>query len=246
MKKQNIRLIALDMDGTLLTSTDEVSTANQKAIQAAQEAGVHVLICTGRWLKACSMYAEDLQLNTYLITANGGEIWSRQGELVERHLHASDVMEQLYTIGEGHGAYMWLVSTENVFHDHPGNYPDQKWLKIGYRSEDKEILRKIHAELPNKEQLEISNSSPYNIEVNPKGVNKANALERVCEELDLSMDEVMAVGDSLNDLKMIERAGIGVAMGNAQEVVKKAADYVTETNDLDGVAQAIEHFVLKS
>src|SRR5699024_9567724 len=92
-------------------------------------------------------------------------------------------------------------------------------------------------------ELELTNSMPYNVEINPAGVNKAAALEKVCDWMGITMNNVMAAGDSLNDIKMIEQAGTGVAMGNAQEAIKKVADYVTDSNNQDGVANAIQRFV---
>lgn len=244
-EKRNIKLIALDMDGTLLNGNHEVSSENQKAIRAAQEKNVKVMLCTGRWLQSCYSYADTLKLNTFLITSNGGEIWSESRSLLERHLHDAKTMEQMWTLGNELGIHMWLVSTDGVFHDKPPkDFSEYDWLKIGFHSEDRKKLKVVLDKLPTKDMLEITNSSLFNIEVNPIGVNKANALERVCKEMGITMNEVMAVGDSLNDIKMIERAGVGVAMGNAQDVVKESADYITETNENDGVAQAIEHFVL--
>lgn len=90
----------------------------------------------------------------------------------------------------------------------------------------------------------MTNSHPCNIELNPKGVSKASGLKEVCRRLGIDMSEVVAVGDSLNDLAMIREAGLGVAMGNAQEEVKKAADWTTVTNEEDGVAEVIFKKVL--
>lgn len=243
-KNHNITLIALDMDGTLLTSDDEVSEANRQAISEAMEKDVQVMLSTGRWLESCYSYAEDLRLNTYLITVNGGEIWTPTNQLLERHLHAPELMEEMWEIGNDLGVFMWLVSTKEVFHERPQDFTAYEWLKIGYSSQDLQKLRMIREKLAPNNALEITNSLPTNIEVNPIGVNKANGLETVCKEMGLTMDEVMAVGDSLNDLKMIEQAGLGIAMGNAQEKVKQVADFITDTNDNDGVAQAIKRFIL--
>jgi len=93
--------------------------------------------------------------------------------------------------------------------------------------------------------FEITNSHPANLEFNPKGVNKAAGLRQVCQLYGLSMDEVVAMGDSLNDIAMIREAGLGVAMGNAQEEVKRAADMIALSNTEDGVAHLIRSFVLQ-
>lgn len=240
----NIKLIALDMDGTLLRSDQKVSEANRKAIADAMSKGVRVMLSTGRWLDTCYSYAEDLELGTYLVTVNGGEIWTASKELLERHLHDPKSMEEMWKIGNELDVWMWMVSTDQIYHDRPEDFYDHEWLKIGYSSEDRDKLQTIRKRLSANESLEITNSLPTNLEVNPVGVNKANGIERVCQELGIGLDAVMAVGDSLNDLKMLERAGLGVAMGNGQDRVKQAADYITDTNENDGVAQAIERFVL--
>lgn len=241
-----IKLIALDMDGTLLTSTDEVSKANKEAIKKVITKGVDVMISTGRSLDRCYPFAEMLKLDTPLITVNGGEIWSAEKELIERHVHEPMIMEKMWQLGRDVGVNMWIVSTEEIYNG--GNFPEDfsnhEWLKIGFSSEDLSKLDLIREGLATYNGLELTNSLPTNIEVNPLGVNKANGLIRVCEELNISMNEVMAVGDSLNDIKMIEQAGIGVAMGNAQAKIKEVADFTTDTNNADGVAKAIEHFIL--
>jgi Cof subfamily protein (haloacid dehalogenase superfamily) len=92
--------------------------------------------------------------------------------------------------------------------------------------------------------LELTNSLPTNVEANPAGVSKAAALHFLCERMGITMEEVMAVGDSLNDIKMIQASGVGVAMGNAQEAIKNVADFVTDTNNNNGVAKAIERVAL--
>ena len=120
----------------------------------------------------------------------------------------------------------------------------QEWIKFGFHIEEDEIRESVYKELVDKGLFEISNSSLKNIEVNALGINKAVGLQKVCDLLRISMDNVMAVGDSLNDIAMITEAGLGVAMGNAQETVKKAADDITGTNHVSGVAQAIHKWVL--
>lgn len=243
-KNQNIKLIALDMDGTLLTSNQEVAESTQKAIKDAKAKGIQVMLSTGRWLNSCYSYAVDLALDTYLVTSNGGEIWSSDKELVEQHLHDPRTFEEMWRLGNDLGVYMWMVSTEKIYHERPQDFNAHKWLKIGYNSPDEQKIQTIWDQLSSKDSLELTNSLPENIEVNPVGVNKANGIERVCKEIGITMNQVMAIGDGLNDIKMIEQSNIGVAMGNAQDQVKKAADFVTDTNDNDGVAKAFRRFVL--
>jgi hypothetical protein len=92
--------------------------------------------------------------------------------------------------------------------------------------------------------LEITNSTPTNLEINPLGVNKAYGIGEVCKLLGIEMSQVVAVGDSLNDLAAIQAAGLGVAMGNAQETVQQEADAVVASNNEDGIAEVIEKYIL--
>lgn len=242
----NIKLIALDMDGTLLDKTNKISSRNKRAIEQAQEQGVAVVLSTGRFLKTCLPFAKELDLNSYLVTCNGGQIWTMDMELVEEHVMETKSIEKMYEIGKEADAAMWLVSEKDVYHDElPEDYQTQRWLKFGCVTDDLAKLDSMVDQVAKIGDLEITNSMPNNMEVNPIGVNKANALKSVCKELGITMDQVLAAGDSLNDIKMIEQAGIGVAMGNAQDAVKRAADYVTDDHNQDGVGKAIEHFVLE-
>ena len=122
---------------------------------------------------------------------------------------------------------------------------DYSWLKFGFDIQDDAIRKVITDEVMANEALEVTNSSPTNLEINPAGVNKAAALMKVCKWLDLSMDNVMAVGDSMNDIAMIREAGFGVAMGNAQDRVKEAADWITKDYTEHGVAHAIDRVLKK-
>lgn len=241
----NIKMIALDMDGTLLNQENEVSENNRKAIARAMDKGVDVVLSTGRRLDTSFPYATSLGLSTYLVTCNGGQIWTMSKQLLEEHLLDPTLVERMYRIGERIGVDMWFVATTGLFQ---GSIPDDaknlKWLKFGCSSFDHAKLQQARKELSQLEGIEMTNSLPTNLELNPKGVNKAVGLERVCRELNISLDNVLAAGDSLNDIKMIEACGIGVAMGNAQDPVKQAADFVTDTNINDGVAKAIEQFLI--
>ncbi|TFD99884.1 Cof-type HAD-IIB family hydrolase [Jeotgalibacillus sp. R-1-5s-1] len=243
-----IKLIALDMDGTLLRDDHSVSDENRAAIKSAQDQGVSVMISTGRPLVYCQEIVESLGLATYLITVNGSEIWDQHLNLIDRTKIDSSHIEFMYNLAQKHNTNYWSSTVEGVWNKRtsfPENIHDYQWLKFGFNIEDDEIRETIRKELESRKVLEITNSSPTNIEVNAAGINKAAAIRKVCDRLNITMDSVMAVGDSLNDLAMIRESGIGVAMGNAQDAVKDEADWVTDTNEHDGVAKAIRKFVLK-
>jgi hydroxymethylpyrimidine pyrophosphatase-like HAD family hydrolase len=247
MTEKNIKLIALDMDGTLLTSENEITEKTHLVIRKALEQHVDVILSTGRWLGSCYPFAEALNLKTYIITSNGGEIWTMDKQLLERHLLEAGLVKKMWKLASNLGMNTWMVTTERVYRngERPGDFFAHEWLKFGCDSLDQHKLDTVVEELSYYQELELTNSLPTNIEVNPSGVHKASALESVCREKGITMAEVMAVGDSLNDIKMIQQAGLGVAMGNAQEAIKNVADYITDSNDCDGVRKAIEKFVLK-
>ncbi|WP_240339680.1 Cof-type HAD-IIB family hydrolase [Halobacillus ihumii] len=244
--EKDIKLIALDMDGTLLNEDLQVSKRNHDAIQKAKNKGIHVVLSTGRSLATCQEIAESLGRSSYMVTINGGEIYDKDFKLVEQNLLDPKHVERLWELRNGHGIHFWTSTVQGQFSSQQPfdkEVVDYDWLKFGFDIEDDEVRQVILDELRNNEGLEITNSSPTNIEINPVGVNKAAALLKVCNKLDMKMSQVMSIGDSMNDLAMIREAGFGVAMGNAQEIVKEEADWVTKTNENDGVAHAIERIL---
>ncbi|WP_079509187.1 Cof-type HAD-IIB family hydrolase [Mesobacillus jeotgali] len=244
-KELDIKLIALDMDGTLLNGQHEVSEKNRRAIKEAEKKGLAVVLSTGRSLKTARDYVLSLELSSYLVTVNGGEIWGPNGELIDINPVETNHIQWMYDLSRKHKTGYWATSSEDVWRNKmPEDLSSQKWLKFGFYIEEDDIRESILKELRNKGLFEISNSSLKNIEVNALGINKAKGLQKVCSLLGISMENVMAVGDSLNDIAMITEAGLGIAMGNAQETVKEAADDITGTNDESGVAQAIQKWVL--
>jgi len=243
---RKIQLIALDMDGTLLTDDGVVTPYTTKVIQRALDRGVHVVLCTGRPLPMCASFYDELHLSSYIITSNGAEIWDENYELLTHFPISSERIEQLWNFGHKHHLHMWMVASDNIFgrSSRPENFHEHTWLKMGYGNLTEKEKRFVLQYLDTFSDLEITNSSVKNIEINYRDVHKAKALHLICEKLNITMDAVIAMGDSLNDYKMLEQAGVGVAMKNAQQPILQIADYVTESNNDDGVAQAIEKFVL--
>lgn len=242
-----IKLIALDMDGTLLNDEGHITDYTKTTIKKVLNKGVEVVLCTGRPFSLCHPYGEELGLSSYLIVSNGAEIWNMEQKLIERQTMDPVLMQKLWSIGDEVDTHMWFVTTDDVFHkdNRPHDFTKYDWLKMGYGDLTEDTKKLIMNELSQiSNQLEITNSFPTNIEVNQVGINKAEAIKAICQRESLSMDEVMVVGDGGNDLKMIQQAGIGVAMGNAQGMIKAAADFTTVTNNEHGVAKAIEQFIL--
>ncbi len=244
---KEIKLIALDMDGTLVNHDGDVSKENEEAVKRAKDNGIHVVLSTGRSLPFCRDIAEQLGHSAYLVTVNGGQIFDKELNLVDSTHLNNDLVKRLWDLKVKHDVYFWSSTTEGVFNTQKPfekEIEEYNWLKFGFDIQDDEIRKVISDEVMANEALEVTNSSPTNLEINPAGVNKAAALLKVCDWLDLSMENVMAVGDSMNDIAMIREAGFGVAMGNAQDRVKEAANWITKDYTEHGVAHAIDR-VLK-
>jgi HAD superfamily hydrolase (TIGR01484 family) len=239
------KLVALDMDGTFLTEERTISPANREWVHKAIEAGVTVIFSTGRGVQSIGPYVEELQLKSPMVSVNGSEIWRSPGILLKRHLMETDWIRKLHGLAVEHDTWWWAYAVEGMFNR--DNWLDDierpEWLKFGFYIEDKATLSKVRGIVEDWGVFEVTNSHPDNLELNPLGISKASGIMEVCNLIGIMMDEVIAMGDSENDLTMIKAAGLGVAMGNAQENVKKAADVVTVTNDEDGVARVIREYV---
>lgn len=241
------KLIALDMDGTVLDDEQKISVENKEWINRALDAGITVSFSTGRGMQSVEPYTKDLDLKTPMVTVNGSEVWKAPGELLNRHLMDAEKIDMMHQIAVEHDIWFWSYAVEGLFNKDNWQ-PDlnsKHWLKFGYYTENDDIRQKIKRTIASWDVMEITNSHPFNIECNPKGVNKASGLQEVCRFLGIEMSEVVAIGDSMNDEAMIRSAGLGVAMGNAQDEIKGFADLVTKTNVENGVAKVIREYVLK-
>lgn len=241
------RLLALDMDGTLLTDDHRISKKTGEAIRDAREAGITVILSTGRAFENAVPYAEELGLDSPMVTVNGSEVWKKPHQIYIRHLLDREAVNRLVDLSESHDTWFWAYSTKRQYNRENWNadIDSEDWLKFGYFNEDKDVLGSLWKELRVLGGLELSNSSPDNIEINPFGIHKASGLRTVCDLIGCTMSQTVSIGDSLNDLAAIQASGLGIAMGNAQGDVKRAADAVVRSNNEDGIAQAIWEYVLK-
>jgi 5-amino-6-(5-phospho-D-ribitylamino)uracil phosphatase len=242
------RLIALDMDGTLLNEEKEISLENRKWIAEARQAGVTVMLSTGRGRQSSMRYVEELALNSPMVLVNGSEIWKSPEELHKRTVMPVEWVRKLRQMARKYDVWYWAYAVEGI--QNRDNWPStpeieegMTWLKFGFYTENTVKLPTLRKLLEGWGTLEITNSHPCNIEVNPKGASKGSGIREVCGLLGINLSQVIAMGDSVNDLSMILEAGLGVAMGNAQEEIKAQADAVTATNDEDGVAGIIRKYI---
>ena len=273
----NIKMIALDLDGTTLNGW-RLTENTQKTLEEAIEKGVHVVIATGRTYSSLPEEIFKIKGLEYIITSNGAHITNLPAdEIIYSNCTEGKVIEELSHLLEKSSKFPIEVFTEGrayidkeVF-DHISVY-GSTYMNVGYiqrtrkpvpeiynflrmhkdnieninihfelleeKAEFKEILEKI-------EGITVTSSFPHNIEIGGPTTSKATAIEYLCRSLDIDRSEVMACGDSLNDCAMIEFAGLGVAMGNAEDEVKEIADFITLSSSEDGVAYAVKIFVLE-
>ncbi|MGK0552136.1 Cof-type HAD-IIB family hydrolase [Enterococcus faecalis] len=268
-----IKLIAIDLDGTLLNSQKEISERNRQALLAAKNAGIKVVICTGRPLAAINIYLEQLQLRDagdYSITFNGGLVQKNDtGEVIEKALMPLSDVHDLYRLATELNIPLDILSDGLVLQlptskDYSSLYnvlnklltfesfelaqlaQDRIYNKAVIAVEENYLNERIK-QIPSRfyDRFEIIKTRNNLLEFMPKGITKAYGISLLARDLHIQPEEVMALGDEENDLPMIQYAGLGVAMANAIPAVKQVADQVTATNDQDGVAQAIETYVLK-
>ena len=238
----NYRLLALDLDETLLTKDKKITKASKHWIDRAKKAGIIVIFATGRGLQRVLDFRNELELNTPMVLVNGAEVWGYADELLKRSFISRNDIYKLQQLAVEENASYWgynvdaLVGhrnwTEEMFH--------KDWLKFGIRHQDLHVMERIRKQASRLPSIEITQSAPVNIEIAAKGISKETGVRKVCEHLGIEMEEVMAIGDNLNDYKLMQAAGFGVAMGNGDQRLKDIADVVTDTNEQDGVAKAIE------
>ncbi len=261
------KLIALDMDGTLLNSKGEISERTLEAIHKAQDKGVLVTACTGRPLQGVDKYNDLLQIDGPVIIYNGAMIVHTTSReiLFEENLNTKDA-RKLLELGKKHGTTMCVWSQNqlygNILNERIHSYKklsgvepllienyeallEQGITKILWNDEVERVNFFMDELVRDDfEELSFCTSKPIFLELFSSKVSKAVAMETIGKLYHIDQSEMIAIGDGKNDLSMIEYAGLGVAMGNAPEEVKKKADVVTASNDCDGIAEIIEKYLL--
>lgn len=265
------KVLVLDIDGTLTNSEKEITPATKKGLQTIMERGHKVILASGRPTPGMRRYERELELTKYggyLLSFNGGRIVEcRTGEIIYQRILSSEIVSELYDFAKENGCglitydsevivsafepdeYVQLESRINgmeikVVEDFKSyvNFDVNKFLLTA----PVEIAPEVEKTLCRKyeEVASVYRSEPFFIEIMPKNVDKAASLDRMLEIIGLTKDDAISCGDGFNDISMIKYAGVGVAMGNAQPAVKEAADYITATNDRDGLVEVIDKFIL--
>lgn len=265
------KMLAVDMDGTLLNSNRTISKVNKEAIKKAMEKDVKVVITSGRALIGLVNFLNEVHLtgeNQYLIANNGGTIYRASDFecIAYKGLRGRDLVKA-YALSKEFGLNMIaythegaIAAEENEFTrfeiEYGGNpvkiidfnsdiYDEDEITKILF-SQSEELLAKTSLEIPEEffNEYNVVKTMPIVLEVMNKDCNKGYAVKVLADKLGIKKEEIICIGDQANDIEMLTYAGIGIAMGNAIDEVKAVAQYVTSDNDNDGVAKAIEKFIL--
>lgn len=283
------KLIAVDLDGTLLNSYGTISEENRRAIKKVQKEGVKVVLASGRTTNSIKTLAEELGENEYIICGNGSLIYDlKKDEIIYDKFIDKNKALQIIQICEQNSIY-YNVYTEDMviaktldnnvlfYHQENSNKPDSKKTKINLvdniyeyvkNLEGKNILKftisdkssiifnsiiKKLRNIRNIDVLDVAHMSRkmiksgteevsleyYYTEITSENVDKWNAIEWLAEKLEIEKEEIMAIGDNINDKLMIENAGLGIAMGNSDPLIKEIADKTVANNNENGVAEAL-------
>jgi Cof subfamily protein (haloacid dehalogenase superfamily) len=271
------RLLAIDIDGTLLRSNHRIDRQTREAIQFAQEKGVYVTLVTGRNFPSAQKVAKSLKLDSVLITQNGGflateledPLYVKRFEeekvyqivqLLENYDCHIRVLHETYSIGNqvrqknhlvakmtlgiGDPLFYPATFTDNLSNQLLENPISSAKIDVQFFDEAERKSARNHLEklVPG---IHITSSTKCNFEIVPEGVNKAKGLQILGEQLGIALEDMVAVGDSFNDIEMLTQVGLGIAMWNAPKEVKAASDWVTRSNNQHGVAYAVREVFRK-
>ena len=283
------KLVAIDLDGTLLNSYGEVSNENKQAIKRAINKGVEIVLSSGRIGNSVESIANELGANNYYISGNGSMLYNMKEEKIEyENFISKEKMLKLIKICDENSIY-YSIYTENmvitkslkynvVFYNYENskkafdkrtninivqnvyeyveNLEDNKFLKITICDDSEIIFSRIiekFKKINNIDVLDVSHMSRkiikdgteevpieyYYTEITNKNVDKWTAIEYLIEKINIKKEEVIAIGDNINDKLMIKNAGVRVAMGQSNPIIKEMADVVTQDNNNNGVANIL-------
>lgn len=260
------KAVFLDLDGTLLDEEKNISKENKDAIKYAKSKGAYVCICSGRQIDIAKGFKEEAGADRYLIFSNGAGIYDcENNQLLYTSLVPKEVGYNIhnYVLEKGvfirvdtkYGSYIndekYMVNTEVIFEEAEEQYfyEENEVLQISIGAESEEIIDNISEEIKtnmgnlvkieNRYSLFLNEHTVWFINVINKLASKGNAISGLCKYLKIDEKDVIACGDDLNDISMMKEVGLGVAMGNAVDAVKKEAKEITKTNIENGVAYVL-------
>ena len=261
----NIKLIATDLDGTLLNNESEITNYNKNILKKLMDNGIEVVIATGRPIGSMNFYYEELQNNSESIVFNGAMVVDNNFNCIFSNPLKKDIAEKIINLYKEkyindtslniYSIQKYIVAKDNFKIQTHTEKVDKKNKIVGLENfnddieaqkiiilGENEILIDIKNTIDSLFTVHTSFSNPNFLEILSDNTNKANALKWLCAKKGIDRNSVIAFGDNYNDIEMIEFAGVGVAMGNAEDNVKKNAKYIADTNNNNGVGVFLKDF----
>ncbi|HGN1705846.1 TPA: sugar-phosphatase [Providencia rettgeri] len=267
----SIKLVAIDLDGTLLNSQHQISSTVKDAIKRAQQKGIHIILASGRPFSGIAPYLKELGLDTannYCISNNGSVIHqTNDGSHLVENLLDFDDYQYFEELARNVGVHMHALADNCMFtaNRHISHYTVKDayltntpliYCPVNEMDNTLAFTKFMMIDHPEKldigisyipenafENYSLTRTSPYFLEISNRTSSKGAALQSICEKLGITPDKVMSIGDQNNDIQMLQYASVSVAMGNAIESIRQMAKFVTNTNEEDGVAVAINKFI---
>lgn len=262
-----IQLVALDMDGTLLNSQHEISPHNEAVLAELHRRGIKIVFATGKTRHSAVPIIEKLQLQTPGVYVQGLLIANADGSIRYQRTLERPLAEEVAQLATEFNCSMVAYAGNRIITDRRNEQTDvfiryhepvpeaygswakafddtavNKFIMVSTKERIDEIRPQLEAQINGR--ATIVQALDYMLEILPHGASKGDGVRRLLDDLNISAAQMLAIGDGENDVEMLQMAGIGVAMANGMPSAKAVADYITLSNDEDGVAVAIERFML--
>ncbi|MDA3809038.1 MAG: HAD family hydrolase [Spirochaetaceae bacterium] len=262
----NIKAIALDLDGTLLNENHQISTFNKETIKKVELLGKKIVITTGRSYKALLPFAEELEINGPIVCYNGAAVYhSPSGNKLKEYPLNNKWAPILIKLARERDVHLHFFIDEKWYYENERKEVELYAGRCGYKGVKKDfndipdlsctkamfigendVLISLQKELKEivGDDIYIAFSTDYFLEIMSKGVSKARALKETMNIENILLSEIISFGDGMNDLEMIQETAFGYAMANGSENLIKAASHIAPSNTVDGVAQVLQELFL--
>lgn len=264
----DIRLVIADVDGTLVTQEKIITARAELAVRALQQAGIAFAITSGRPPKGMKMVADQLQLTEPMAAFNGGVLVNPDLSVIRQNFLPSEVAQQVIDAIAGHKLDVWLYTDQDWFvHDVSASHvAREQWTvkfppivdasfdnkldrvaKIVGVGDDYDLVARCEKDVQQLvgSRASAARSQPYYLDVTHPKANKGEVVLMLSELLKIPTEQIVTIGDMPNDVLMFKKSGMSIAMGNASPEVKQQATYVTDSNEQEGFAKAMEPFILQ-